>query len=132
MEVKQVDNIVIDRHIQPFDQYEAELKTERGKPQIIQMKNQVEQQLQQNQNKIPTAVAQQKLDPPPTATDELQPQNKPKPQAPAQPQVDDVPPPAKPKPAADAGGAIPAELSNEDIANPNNSNLLRSVAYCDY
>ena len=42
-------------------------------------------------------------------------------------------PAEKPKPAAAAAaGAIPAELTNEDIANPNNSNLLRSVAYCDY
>lgn len=48
--------------------------------------------------------------------------------APAQPK----PAPAQPQPAAGGGGAIPAELSNEDIANPNNSNMLRSVAYCDH
>ena len=56
-EVKQVEHVVIERHIKAFDQFEAELRAERGKPEIIQMKNQVEQQLRQNQNKIPTSIA---------------------------------------------------------------------------
>lgn len=34
-EVKQVENVVIERHIKAFDQFEAELRAERGKPEII-------------------------------------------------------------------------------------------------
>lgn len=35
MEVKQVEHVAIERLIKPFDEFEAELKAERGKPQII-------------------------------------------------------------------------------------------------
>lgn len=39
VESKQVEQIVIKSHVKPYDQFEADLKAERSKPGIIQMKN---------------------------------------------------------------------------------------------